>query len=118
MSQARKSKAKTSRKSGKPTDAELRRDALLLFKTINDESIPAPVRYSVEEYVQDIYTQVPETWPCNNKPLFVMGFLKGWQRKDTAYARRNVAEILNRLKQGDSAESIIKEWEAEREERR
>jgi hypothetical protein len=102
----------------KSRESKLRSDALLLFNTIHDERISADVRNVVEEYVQDIYTDVPETWAANNKPVFVMGFIKGWQRKDTAYARRNVKEMLDRLKKGESAESIIREWEAEREESR
>jgi hypothetical protein len=110
-----------SRKKDTPTnkqksrEAKLRSDALLLFKTIADERIPEDARWIVQEYVQDIYSDVPETWPHNNKPLFVMGFVKGWQRKDTAHARRNVGEMLNRLKKGESAESIIEDWESQRE---
>jgi hypothetical protein len=44
------------------TDEQLRKDALLLFKAINDEYLPEDVKWKVIEYVQDIYTQVPETW--------------------------------------------------------
>lgn len=105
------SKTKDSKKPDQRAE-QLKRDALLLFNTIHDERIPYDVRNEVEEYVQDIYTDVPETWAANNKPVFVMGFVKGWQRKSTKYARRNVKEILTRLKKGESAESIIADWEA------
>jgi hypothetical protein len=107
--------SKSKRATRQPTVEQLKKDAALLFKTIHDERISEDVREIVQEYVQDIYSDVPETWPHNNRSLFIAGFVKGWKRQDTHHARRNVGQMLDRLKSGESAESIIEEWEGRRE---
>ena len=96
----------------------LRKDALLLFNLIHDESVPKDVRHEITEYVDEVISGAPSSDAVNNKPHFLRCFTESAAGGLTY----QVAEILKRLKKGETAESIIRgfdrareEWRAERE---
>lgn len=83
-----------------------RTDALLLFNLINDEAVAEDARRHLREYVDDVLNAAPITDATNNRPLFLRGFAEGWHRVSD-HVRRNVGEILQRVKGGESVESVI-----------
>ncbi len=96
----------------------LRKEALLLFNLIHDESVPKDVRHEITEYVDEVISGAPSSDAVNNKPHFLRCFTESAAGGLTY----QVAEILKRLKKGETAESIIRafdrareEWRAERE---
>jgi hypothetical protein len=86
-----------------------RADALLLFKLINDEAVSEDARRHLAEYVDDILSASEVSDLTNNKPLFLRGFAEGWPRADK-YSRRNVGELLQRVKCGEALESVIADF--------
>ena len=86
-----------------------RADALLLFKLINDEAVSEDARRHLAEYVDDILSASEVSDLTNNKPLFLRGFIESWPRADK-YSRRNVGELLQRVKCGEALESIIADF--------
>lgn len=84
---------------------QLRRDALLLFKIINDKSIPQKARQELSEYVDDVCSSSQLFDPHHNKTCFLKTFVDGYGR-DT-HARRNMQTILNQLKAGKSADEVV-----------
>jgi hypothetical protein len=86
-----------------------RADALLLFKLINDEAVPEDARRHLAEYVDDILSASEVSDLTNNRPLFLRGFIEGWPRADK-YSRRNVGELLQRVKCGEALASIIADF--------
>jgi hypothetical protein len=86
-----------------------RADALLLFKLINDEAVSEDARRHLAEYVDDILSASEVSDLTNNRPLFLRGFAEGWPRADN-YSRRNVGELLQRVKRGEALESIIADF--------
>jgi hypothetical protein len=89
-----------------------RKDALLLFKLIHDEAISEDARHHLLEYVDDILNSAPLTDAAHNKPLFLRGFVDGWQRSDS-HSRRNVGEILGRVKAGETLEQVLDDFNAQ-----
>lgn len=87
-----------------------RADALLLFKLINDEAVSEDARHHLTAYVDEVLNAAPITDATNNRPLFLRGFVEGWQQVNK-YARRNVGEILQRVKGGESVESVIGDFQ-------
>jgi hypothetical protein len=86
-----------------------RADALLLFKLINDEAVSEDARRHLAEYVDDILSASEVSDLTNNRPLFLRGFIEGWPRADK-YSRRNVGELLQRVKCGEALASIIADF--------
>lgn len=87
-----------------------RADALRLFNLINDETVAQDARRHLTEYVDEILDAAPVTDPTNNRPLFLRGFVEGWGRVDDP-SRHNVGEVLQRVKGGESLESVIGDFQ-------
>ncbi len=88
------------------------KDALLLFKLIHDEAISEDARHHLLEYVDDILNSAPMTDAAHNKSLFLRGFVDGWQRSDS-HSRRNVGEVLQRVKAGETLEQVLDDFNAQ-----
>jgi len=91
-----------------------RADALLLFNLINDEAVAEDARRYLTEYVDDILSASQVSDLTNNKPLFLRGFAEGWQRA-SSHSRRNVGEVLQRVKKGEAIESVIADFRGQRD---
>jgi antitoxin (DNA-binding transcriptional repressor) of toxin-antitoxin stability system len=87
-----------------------RADALLLFKLINDKAVSKDARHRLAEYVDEVLNAAPITDATNNRPLFLRGFVEGWQQVG-GHSRRNVGEILQRVKSGETLESVITDFQ-------
>lgn len=100
------------RKYTRRTPEQLRRDALRLFKLINDERIPEDIRWSLGEYTDDLTTDAPSHDIWRNRPHFVRCFVEAWQLKGwrAEWSREKVGGILDRLDKGESIESIIADY--------
>lgn len=89
-----------------------RADALLLFKLIHDQSIPAAARNSLLEHADDVTNVAPVTDTRNNKSLFLRGYVQGWPLADK-HTRRTMREILRRVKRGESLKSVFDDFSAQ-----
>jgi hypothetical protein len=86
-----------------------RTDALLLFDLIHDEAVSEDVRCHLIEYVDDVLNSSPISDLTNSRPLFLRALLDGWQRAGK-HSRRNVGEVLQRVKGGEALESVIADF--------
>ncbi len=88
------------------------KDALLLFKLIHDEAISEDARRHLLEYVDDILNSASLTDAAHNKSLFLRGYVEGLEQTDS-HSRRNIGEILERIKAGETLEEIIDDFNAQ-----
>ena len=112
MSQKKSNTAKADRR----TSAKItvtRKDALMLFNAINREGISDKARIDILGYIDEVIDDAPSQDPAHNKSLFLRLFSEGWQ-ESSRHARRNMGEIIQRLRAGQTIEEIHNAFEQER----
>lgn len=82
----------------------LRRDALLLFRIVNDKNIPADVRHDLTSYVDEVVSDAPSSDWTNNQAHFLRCFMESARDGLT----QPVSEVLERLDKGESILSIMR----------
>jgi hypothetical protein len=97
-----------------PVD-QLKKDAALLFKVINDPNTPDHARDEISGWADEIYNyaeNVPD--PYQDKRLFVRTFVDGMQNAPRAWASRHVKRIIKWLREGQEPAAIAAWFDRER----
>ena len=90
----------------------LRRDALRLFRIVNDESIPREVRHDLTSYIDEVVSDAPSSDWTHNRAHFLRCFMESARDGLT----RPLGEIIERLHKGETTEQIIRDIDRRRKE--
>jgi hypothetical protein len=94
-----------------------RQDALALFKAINQKGVSNEAAVDILGFTDEVMENAPsQRDPAYDQQLFVRLLVEGWPQSD-AHTRRNVGEIIQRIRAGQSAEEIHQRFEQRRERR-
>jgi hypothetical protein len=107
--------SKTKRATRPLTLDQLKKDAELLFKVINNPATPDDAREEIVGWTDEIYNlakNVPN--PLQDKKLFVRTFVDGMQNAGRARARQHVMRIVDGLREGQEPAAIAAWFEQER----
>jgi hypothetical protein len=107
--------AKQTSKTRPRTPTQLKKDAALLFKVINDPNTPDHARDEISGWADEIYNyaeNVPD--PYQDKRLFVRTFIDGMQNAPRANASRHVRRIIKWLREGQEPAAIAAWFDQER----
>lgn len=89
-------------------------DVLRLYAAIQKAGAGSDASVDVLGYVDDVLDNSPSSDPASNKELFLKFFFEGWP-ESSLHTRRNVGEIIQRIRAGQSIEEIHahqqQEWE-------
>jgi hypothetical protein len=88
-----------------------RKDALMLFQAIQEASDEGAT-VDILGHIDDVMDNAPSSDPASNKELFLKFFLEGWPESGT-HTRRNVGEIIQRVRAGQSIEEIYAHFQQE-----
>jgi hypothetical protein len=97
-----------------PVD-QLKKDAALLFKVINDPNTPDHARDEIGGWADEIYNyaeNVPD--PYQDKRLFVRTFVDGMQNAPRARASQHIRRIIKWLREGQEPAEIAAWFDQER----
>jgi hypothetical protein len=92
-----------------------RKDVLMLFNAVNAPGINEKARIDILGFVDEVIDDAPSHDPAYNKELFLKFFPEGWQASDH-HTRRNMGEIIQRLRAGQTVEDIHNNLEQRRAE--
>jgi hypothetical protein len=112
MSQTKSNTPKIDRRTAAKIEVT-RKDALMLFKAINAPEVNSTARVDILEYVDEVLENAPKSDPATNKALFLKFFPTGWNEA-SPHTRRNVGDIIQRLRAGHSVEEIHEYFEQSR----
>lgn len=85
-------------------------DALMLFKAIHAPGISSTAQIDILGYVDEVLDDAPKSDPIDNKALFLKFFPAGWDEA-SLHTRRNVGDIIQRVRAGQSIEEIHEYFE-------
>jgi hypothetical protein len=100
-----------------------RKDLLMLFNAINAPGVDNKAQVNILGYVDEVIDNSPSADPAHDKSLFLRLFPKGWQ-ESSYHERRNMGEIIQCIRAGQSIEEIHahfeqawKKWRVKNEEK-
>ena len=97
-----------------PVD-QLKKDAALLFKVINDPNTPDDARDEISDWADEVYNyadNIPN--PYKDKKLFVRTFVDGMQNAPRARASQHIRRIIKGLREGQEPAAVAAWFEQER----
>lgn len=106
---------KSKRTTSTITADQLKKDAALLFKVINDPNTPDDARDEISGWADEIYNYAENVLePYQDQRLFVRTFVDGMQNAPRAQASQHIRRIIKRLREGQEPAAIAAWFERER----
>jgi hypothetical protein len=82
----------------------------MLFNAINSPGVDNKAQVNILGYVDEVIDNSPSADPAHDKSLFLRLFPKGWQ-ESSYHERRNMGEIIQRIRAGQAIEEIHERFE-------